>query len=121
MQEIGIESSVLTDMVKGHKTIEGRLGKGKFLKMRVGDIVSLREDVWQNGAIVHSTPNKVRIRIAQILYFESFKEMLESLNFKQIIPSAENIDDALAVYRQFYSPADEREYGVIAFVFDVER
>jgi len=120
MQEIGIESSVLQDILDGSKTIEGRLGKVKFLKLRVGDKVSLREDIWQNGEIVESVPGQGIILIRQLLYFETFEEMLSSIDFQEIIPRAQNVNEVLAEYRKYYSPEDEKEYGVVAITFSLE-
>lgn len=117
MQEIGIESSVLNDIIEGKKTFEARLGKPKFLKVREGDRLSLREDVWADGRIVDSIPNKAVIVITQVLYFENFVEMLEAINYEQVIPSAKNAQEASDAYGLFYSKEDETEYGVVAFEF----
>lgn len=119
MREIGIESSVLKDILDEKKTIEGRLGKDKFLKLKVGDLLFLREDIWQDGIIRESLPEQGTVRINQIFYFTSFKEMLESLDFEAIIPSAKTIEEALSVYRKFYTSKDEEEYGVLAFSFEL--
>ena len=117
MQEIGIESSLLSEIVAGRKTIELRLGKPKFIKLRVGDKLSLREDVWANGQIVESVPEQAVVTITQLLYFEYFDEALSSIDFQAAIPSAESKAEALAVYRKLYSPEDEEEYGVVAITF----
>ncbi len=117
MQEIGIESSLLSEIVAGRKTIELRLGKPKFIKLRVGDELSLREDIWQNEAIVDSTPDQATVVITQLLYFEHFDEALSFIDFRAAIPSADSKAEALAIYRKFYSPEDEEEYGVVAITF----
>ena len=117
MQEIGIESLLLQDILSGKKTIELRLGKPKYIKLRVGDTLSLREDVWDDGNIIESTPDQAEIVIKQLLYFEHFDEALSSIDFQVAIPAAKSKAEALAVYRKFYSPEDEEEYGVIAITF----
>ncbi|HEX8182242.1 MAG TPA: ASCH domain-containing protein [Candidatus Saccharimonadales bacterium] len=117
MEEIGIESTVLKQIFEGNKTVEGRLGKAKFLKLKVGDSLQLREDVWENGSIIKSIPNQGIIRITQILYFVSFREMLESLDIESILPTVKSLDEAIATYHTFYTPEDEAEYGVVAFTF----
>ncbi len=119
MQEIGIESSILKEILEGKKTIEVRHGKGKFLKFKVGDTIKLREDIWEKGEITKSIPNQGTIRITQISYFTSFREMLETLDYRVIIPSATTIDEATSVYRKFYTPEDEESYGVIALSFEL--
>lgn len=119
MQEIGIESSLLQDILAGKKTIEIRLGKPKYIKLRVGDILNIREDVWQDGQIVSSTPDQARIIITQLLYFEYFEEALDSIDFQAAIPRATTKKEALARYRTFYTAKDEEEYGVIAITFSL--
>lgn len=119
MHEIGVESSVLDDILIGKKTIEGRLGKPKFLQLRVGNQLSLREDVWENGKITSSVPGRAVIQITQLLYFESFKEMLDTLDYTDIIPSAKSASEALEVYGQFYSSEEESEFGVVAIEFEL--
>jgi ASC-1-like (ASCH) protein len=119
MLEIGIEISILRDILDGKKTVEGRLGKPKFLKLRVGDEISLREDIWKDGTIVDSVPDRARIKVEQLLYFESFEEMFGSVNFKSAVPSATTVDEAIAAYRQFYSPEDEYGFGAVAIMFSL--
>ena len=117
MQEIGIESSLLSEILAGHKTIELRLGKPKFIKMRVGDMLRLREDVMQDGQLLESIPDQATVVITQLLYFEHLDEALSFIDFQAAIPSAKSKAEALAVYRKFYSPEDEEEYGVVAITF----
>lgn len=119
MQEIGIESSLVEEMRKGSKRLEGRLGKAKFLNLKEGDLLSIREDHWNDDKIIDSLPDSLVVRINQILYFESFNEMFGSLDYKDAIPSAKSLEDALGVYGKYYSSKDEQEYGVVAILFDL--
>lgn len=119
MHEIGIESSILEDIRNGRKTIEARLGKPKYLTIGVGDVLRLREDSWKDGAVIRSQPSDVSIKITQVLYFESFSEMLDALNYKAVVPAALNVEDAIGIYRQFYTPEAEEEFGVVAMLFDL--
>ena len=119
MQEIGIESSLFQDILAGKKTVEIRLGKSKYIKMCVGDTLSIREDVWQGDRIVSSMPDQARIIITQLLYFEYLEEALDSIGFQAAIPSATSKKEALARYRTFYTAKDEEEYGVIAITFSL--
>jgi len=117
MQEIGIESSLLRQVLSGDKTIEARLGKPKFLKIRVGDTLSLREDVWIDGNIADQIHDRATVQVTQLLYFESFEEMFSAVSYKAAVPTAESRLDALDIYRQLYSKEDEYEYGVVALTF----
>lgn len=117
MQEIGIESSILADLLAGRKTIEGRLGKPKYIKLRLGNILSVREDIWKDVKIVKSVPDRAKVQITQLLYFESFEEMLSSLDFRKALPQVSSVREAINTYHRFYSPGDEAEYGVVAITF----
>lgn len=119
MQEMGIESSLTDDILSGKKTIEGRLGKPKFLKIQDGDVVSIRRDIWQNNEIVKSYPDATRIYVDQVLYFESFKEMLSALDYREIVPSAKSPNDVLKIYNKIYTAEDEQEFGVVAILFEL--
>jgi ASC-1-like (ASCH) protein len=120
MQEIGIEKTLLQSVLIGTKTVEGRLGKPKYLKLRVGDKLKLREDTWQDGKITASRPDVAIATITQLLYFESFAEMFSSINYLDTVPNASTREEALAQYDTFYSVEDELEYGVIAITFTLD-
>ena len=119
MEEIGIESTLVEAIRSGDKTIETRLGKPRFLRIKEGDIVSIREDFWYEDKILESLAHAAQIKITQILYFETFKEMLSAVDFQAVIPTAQTEDDALKAFKQFYTPEDEREFGVVAFSFEL--
>ena len=46
--------------------------------------------------------------------------MLSSIDFQELIPRAQNVNEVLAEYRKYYSPEDEKEYGVVAITFSLE-
>lgn len=119
MEEIGIDSQLVEDIRKQNKYIEARLGKPRFLKIKEGDIISIREDLYLNGNIIDSFTDSLRIKITQILYFESFDEMFNSIDFKTAVPTVKNVTQAKNKYREFYSAEDEAEYGVVAMYFDL--
>ena len=119
MHEIGIDASLLKDVRTGNKTIEGVLGTEQFIKLRKGDTLSIRKEVRENGVIVSSTLSTITVLITQLLYFESFDEMLGLVDYTQIIPSEKSPTDALKTIRQYYTPEDEEKYGVIAITFSL--
>jgi len=119
MEEIGIESTLVEAIRNGDKTIEAQLGKPHILKIHEDDIISFREDFWYEGKILESLSHAVRIKVTQVLYFETFKEMLEAVDFQAAVPTATTVDEALKTYTALYSPEDEKEYGVVAFMFEI--
>ena len=118
MEEIGIDSTLVEEIRKGNKYIEGVLGTSQFLKLQEGDTVSVRSDLWQNGKIIDSSPYAIGIKITQILYFESFSEMMNAVDHKGAVPSAKTAEEAVKVYGQFYNAEDEKEFGVVALFFE---
>ena len=119
MEEIGIESTLVEAIRDGDKTIEGRLGKPRFLRIKEDDVLSIREDFWYEDEVLESLSHAVEIKVTQILYFESFKEMFEAVDFQAAVPTAMTVEDAIKLYRQFYSVEEEREYGVVALTFEL--
>lgn len=118
MQEIGIESSLVEAIRDGTKTIEGRLGKPRFLAIQPGDQLTIREDIWAGGVKIGSHDSTLLIEVTQVLYFESFAEMLAAVDHAAAIPEAASPEAALATYRAYYTAEDEAEYGVVALFFE---
>lgn len=117
--EIGIETDVLHSILAGEKTVEGRLARGRFLNFEPGDILRFREDVWRDGRIVRSIPDRGAAKVTQILRFDTFEEMLRFVGIESVLPRADDLESAVAVYRQFYTPEDEKEHGVLAIFFEL--
>lgn len=119
MIEIGINSQILTQILDGSKTIEGRLAKDRFLAIRPGDVISVREDIYAEGAIIESRESAVKIKVIEIGKFDSFKEMLAATGFKKVIPSANTLEEASDEYGRYYSREDEKKYGALGISFQV--
>lgn len=77
----------------------------------------IREDVWEGGKIVASRPTDIEVEITKIERFPSFEKMLAKIDLKKALPSAKTEDEAQALYQKFYSEAEEKKLGVIAFHF----
>lgn len=120
MLTMGVSTELLESILDGRKTIEGRLRSGKFITLRKGDKISLREDTWQNDRIISSAPDKAVITVEQTVYYRNFTDMLQSINFKAVIPQAESIEAAQATYDRFYSPYQQAESGVVAIYFSLD-
>ncbi|VVU94682.1 hypothetical protein CPAV1605_407 [seawater metagenome] len=92
------------DIKNGRKTIEGRLNRGIFSKMKIDD-----EIIFVNNS------DTFTVKITDIKYYESFLEMLSKEDLKKIRPNASKIADSLDLYNKYYSSNDILKYGVIAF------
>lgn len=119
MHELGIATNYLEQIQSGQKTVECRLGKPQYLKIRPGDEIAIHEEVWRDGTIISSKPSGITLDVTQILYFESFEDAFGAMSYKDAIPSATSKAEAIAAYRLFYTSEDEQEYGVMAIFFEL--
>jgi ASC-1-like (ASCH) protein len=98
---IVIQEPYFSNILSGNKTIEGRLNKGKFKKIKVGDLLRIN--------------NFSNFRVVGKNNYKFFRELLEKEGFKNVIPDKGNIEEAIGVYNKFYSSTQEEEFGVVAF------
>lgn len=118
MSEIEIESTLVEAIKSGDKTIEARLGKPRYLLIQEDDIISVREDFLYEGEVLESLSHAIEIKVTQILYFETFQELFEAVDFHAVLPDASTVDDAVKTYKDRYTAEEEREFGVMAFSFE---
>ncbi len=98
---INVQEPYLSFILNGQKTVEGRLNKGKFATIQLGDIL-----------IINNLIDKFKI-VGKNNY-PTFKAMIEAEGLKNIIPDKETIDEAVDVYYNFYTNDQEKEFGVLA-------
>jgi ASC-1-like (ASCH) protein len=118
MNEIDIESTMVEAIRNGDKTIEVRLAKPRFLLIQEDDILSIREDFYYEGDVLESLSNALKVKVIQILYFESFRELFDAIHFEAVLPSAKTDREAIATFRKLYSAEDEAAFGVAAFTIE---
>lgn len=96
----------------GLKTVEGRLKKGEFDTMRVGDKIR-----FVNGDL--GFRREVDVVIKGITCYSSFNDYLWSEGLEKTLPGAgiRDIGEALSVYYKYYTKEEEKKYGVIAIKF----
>lgn len=79
----------------------------------------VREDIWKDGEVIGLHDDVLQLVVTQVLYFESFREMLEAVDYTAAVPTAATLQDASNKYAEFYSSKAEEEYGVVALFFKV--
>ncbi len=97
---LDVQEPYLSFILNGQKTIEGRLNKGKFKDLKIGDILLIG-------------PEEKRFLIERTTIYETFREMIEKEGIENVIPNKDNIDEAEAVYYKFYTKEQEKEFGVL--------
>ena len=87
-------------ILSGQKNIEGRLKKGKFASLQVGDSLELEK----SGAI---------FEVVRLASYPSFYVMLRTEGLEKVLPNIADLEQGEAVYYQFFSPEQEKEFGVL--------
>lgn len=100
MTQINISEPWFGYILKGIKTIEGRLCKDKFKSLTSGDMLCI------NGVVLY--------KVAGVRRYASFYEMIEQEGLPNVLPGIINIEEGCDIYRQFYKKYDEVLYGVVA-------
>ena len=98
--DINIQEPYFSFLKDGQKSVEGRLGKEKWLQLKKDEILIINKSL--------------KLKIVKITKYKSFEEMLIFEGIKNVIPDKENLKDAVNVYREFFSIEDEKKYGVVA-------
>ena len=94
----------------GKKKVEGRLNKGDFANMNIGDFI-----LFTNNDL--GFERNFTIEIKHISYYDNFQTYLENETLERCLPGIDNIEDGLSVYYKYYKKSDELEYKIKAFSF----
>ena len=98
-------------ILDGLKTIEGRLNKGAFSYMNIGDIIT-----WYN--MENWEYREFKTVIMNIKNYNNFYDLIKSEKLINTLPyvSIKTIDQGVNdVYYNYYKKEDEKKYGVISF------
>ena len=97
-----------TNLLKGRKTVEGRLNKGRLSSLTEGSL------------IIFSCPEKMRgcfrfsVEVENVTRYLNFKKYLEQEVVENCLPGITSVEEGVKVYRRFYSEEKEKEHGVLA-------
>lgn len=96
----------------GTKTIELRLYDEKRRKLKTGDKIVFTKEEDENEIIP--------VTVTALHTFESFSQLYDAVDLLRCGYTSDDIDDADARdMQEFYSPRDEKKYGVVAIEFEV--
>ena len=74
----------------GLKTVEGRINKGKFQQMQIGDIIE-----WNNEDFLE---RKILTKVIGKIEYKSFTEYLETEGLDKCLPGMPSLAHGLSVY-----------------------
>lgn len=100
-----------TFLKNGQKTVECRVRKGKYGFVQPGDeIVVYNEE----------ETDRIHTRVKRVTSYPTFKKMLEVEELRKVLPNVDSVDQAVEIYRGFYTPDQEKEFGVVAIEVKVK-
>jgi len=88
----------------GSKSVEGRLYRGIFAKMKQDDVIKF----------IHKDLPPIFATVTFTHPYPSFRKMVTKEGVSNVTPDLSSVDEAEALYRSIYSISKEEEFGVIA-------
>lgn len=92
----------------GRKIYEGRLNKGDFANLKIGDYI-----------IFYNDDDEFKVKVVEVLKYASFQEMLEDLGLPDVLPGIDTVSNGIKIYREYFSEDQERTYGVLAIKIEI--
>ncbi len=107
MLKISVNQRALKNILCSNKKIEGRLLKGIFSKVNIGDIFTF-----------YHNDESCNVKIIKINCYNNFYEMLSNENLKNLLPYCSNIDEGMKLYNKIYKKNVDK-YKVLAIHFNL--
>lgn len=102
----GLKEKWFNFIKSGQKTIEGRLNRGTFSRVNVGDIVEFTKS---------GSDEMVRVKVIDIKKYKSFEDMfVSSNNINAALPGVDSPTAAVEIYHKIYTEDMIRQHGVVA-------
>jgi len=95
----------------GIKSVEGRLNKGVFENLKIGNTIE-----WKNNNLGERS---VLTKVTSKNVYSSFEKYLEKETLEKCLPSFNSINDGVDVYYKYFTKQDEEKYGVVAIHLEI--
>ena len=96
----------------GIKHVEGRLLRGDFTQLKIGDFLT-----FENSELPFY--RQFNVEIVDVNIYDSFKLYLQSESLDRCLPGVDNVEDGISVYYKYYTKEDEEIYRVVAITVEV--
>lgn len=104
--EMKLRAIYFDKIKKQEKIYEIRLNDEKRRQIDVGDVLIFKKEP--------ELSESLETIVADLIYFDSFKEMIETLPLEKVGFENQRPEEVEEVYHSFYSVQDEKKYGVVA-------
>ena len=95
----------------GLKTVEGRLNKGDFSKLNLGDIITFYNEDFEY--------RQIRVKVVRMKKYKTFKTYLQRETLTNCLPGFYRIDEGLKVYFKYFTKEQEKQYEIKAIEMDL--
>lgn len=96
-----------TQIATGRKTVEGRINRDDWAAVCVGDKIEF-----------YYNDNSIICEVVAIHHEKDFASLYRRFG-DNLLPGISSEDEAMAIYHQFYTVADEERYGVVGIEIKV--
>lgn len=104
--EISVQNPWFGMIKSGQKTIEGRLKRGRFAYLKVGDKVK-----WINK---EHPDDGVVTEVMDIKEYDTIKHMIKGSGLHTLLPGVDTEEEALAIYKKYYTEESQAQHKVVA-------
>lgn len=108
--DINVDHQWFQAIAEKKKTVEGRLNRGKFANIRIGDVLRI---------ISNGSGDAVEATVMAVRYYDSFSRYLREEGLTMTLPGVKSLKDGVNIYYKYYSPMEEKEHGVAAIEIEL--
>lgn len=102
---LGLQDIHYENMKSGMKIYKGRLNDEKRQEIQIKDKIKILKDPLRKEFFY--------VEVVDKLYFDSFKDMVNSLDLNKLGFKDKSGKEVIEVYRSFYDEEKENKYGVV--------
>lgn len=103
-----LEGEIFNLVNNNIKDIEIRINDEKRRKLKVGDIITLKN---------RDNNDNINVKITNLEYFSSFNECIDNYDLKRLYNDKISKKEFFNLLYKFYTKEEEKKYGVVAIIF----
>jgi ASC-1-like (ASCH) protein len=91
-------------LLSGEKTVEGRMAKEKYKKLKIGDKVLMADGLYAQEFV-----------ILDIRKYKSVKDFISCEGLSTTLPGVKTMKEGIDIYLEFYDEKEVEKLGFLAF------
>lgn len=99
-------------ILKGTKRIEIRLNDEKRRQIKIGDRVRFLK--------LSNINEYFEVTVVDLLKFKSFEDLINNYDISLLSDKSMTKEELINVLKNFYTKQEEKEYGVLGIVFEID-